>query len=75
MYIHNISELKFFTEKWVGKRLPVYGLTEDEIPQDLPGPLKELYLFAGNWPSLNSTITEETNPVNNQNFFKTRIIW
>lgn len=50
MNINDINQLKAFIEKWAGPRLAEYGLSEDEIPEDLPKPLKEIYLFAGNWP-------------------------
>jgi hypothetical protein len=46
----SIEKLKQFIEQWAGPRLPEYGVILEEIPEALPQPLKELYLFAGNWP-------------------------
>jgi hypothetical protein len=46
---NSIENLKFFIEKWAGDALLEYGLSEDEVPNYLPNPLREVYLFAGNW--------------------------
>lgn len=46
-----IKNLKLFIEEWAGPHLPEYSLEEDEVPGFLPEPLRELYLFAGNWPN------------------------
>lgn len=46
----SIENLKIFIEKWAGVPMSEYGLSEDEVPKNLPNPLREIYLFAGNWP-------------------------
>lgn len=46
-----INKLKQIIEKWAGPSLSHYGLTENEIPDFVPEPLREIYLFAGNWPN------------------------
>lgn len=50
--INSIENLKLFIEKWAGKQLPKYGLSQEEVPEFLPKPLREIYLFAGNWPNI-----------------------
>lgn len=48
---NSIQSLKLFIEKWVGKWLPKYGMLENEVPDFLPQPLREIYLYAGKWPN------------------------
>jgi hypothetical protein len=54
MFIHDdknrIEKLKFMIIQWAGPALPEYGLLESEIPMHIPKALRDLYLFAGNWP-------------------------
>lgn len=45
-----IQNLKDFMKLWLGKTLPEYGLSKSEVPDYMPKPLRELYLFCGNWP-------------------------
>ncbi len=46
----SIENLKQFIMEWAGPALTEYGLSEGEVPRSLPKPLRDLYLFAGNWP-------------------------
>lgn len=46
-----IEKLCEFVEIWAGSRRPDYGVKLEQIPEDIPKPLKEIYLFAGNWPN------------------------
>lgn len=54
MFIHDdenrIEKLKLIINQWAGPVVPEYGLVESEVPTHLPKPLRDLYLFAGNWP-------------------------
>ncbi len=44
--------LKRFIEYWLGPREERFGVSEGELNAvSLPEPLRELYAFAGNWPS------------------------
>ena len=47
----NIKNLMLLIEKWAGPALPEYSLAENEVPEFFPKPLRELLLFAGNWPN------------------------
>ncbi|GAB2628040.1 hypothetical protein ABI214_21380 [Prescottella soli] len=43
--------LKDFLVAWYGGRSPGYGSPDADLPASLPSALRELYAFAGRWPS------------------------
>ncbi|WPC39573.1 hypothetical protein [Clostridium sp. JS66] len=77
MYIkddeNRIESLKLFIEKWAGKALPEYGMSDNEVPKSLPKALRELYLFAGNWPHPRKNDVGYIEPYKNQKILITRI--
>ncbi|WP_068774286.1 hypothetical protein [Paenibacillus sp. FJAT-26967] len=61
----SLENLKLFVEDWAGPVLPEYGLQEEEVPSYFPKPLRDLYLFAGNWPA-NSRSSRKKSPANGE---------
>lgn len=49
----SVEWLEDFITAWHGARQPSYGLTETELPDFLPVPLRCLYRHAGRWPGPN----------------------
>ncbi|WP_430332080.1 hypothetical protein [Rhodococcus sp. ACT016] len=46
-----VAWLRDFLTDWHGDWKPEYGVPDDELPVALPSALRELYTFAGRWPS------------------------
>lgn len=44
-----LDDLKEFLIDWYGKYDISYGVPTEELPEDLPKALHELYAFAGRW--------------------------